>query len=297
MRDERFGRADLLMIITCFLWAVGTIVCKNAFGVAPGSFRVSVFNGIRFSIATVLLFISVKCSGSPMGIRREHACGIAVVSFFGMFLFMMLFHVGLSMTTAGETGIIMGLIPLAIVLVSFVSGCEKLNRRLIAGLAIGFAGVVIMHWQEGRLTLNPGNILVLASCINWGIYAVFGEKYLQRYPPLVVTAWVFLFTSLYHLPLVIYRIPDQCWQAVTAANWFNLGFAAVVPLFFANSLYYAAIKRMGSSRSGAYIYLEPVFTVLLAFMLRHEHLSLVQIAGLTVILLGVGLSKTNGYER
>ena len=120
LQGKRFiGQADIFMITACFFWAIGTVVSKNAFGTTPESFRVNIFNGLRFPIATVLLFTSLKISGSQVAIRLKHIPGFALVSFFGMFLFIVLFHNGLSITTASNTGIIMSVIPLVIVLISF----------------------------------------------------------------------------------------------------------------------------------------------------------------------------------
>ena len=72
MAEKHFvGNADILMIITCFLWGLGTVVCKNAYGDTPESFRVMVFNGLRSPVATLLLFISIKFSNSNARIRLE----------------------------------------------------------------------------------------------------------------------------------------------------------------------------------------------------------------------------------
>jgi len=293
--DSRcFGTADFVMIVTCFLWALGTVVCKNAFGNTPDSFRVMIFNGLRFPAATLLLFLSIKLSGVPAGINREHLPRIAIISFFGSFLFIVTFHVGLSITTASNTGIIMAIIPLVIVLMSFIARVEKPGKWLLIGICMGCAGVTGMNCKEGGLSLNTGDILVLLSCFCWGFYAVYGEKIMETYPPLVTTAWIFFFTSLYHIPLVIYFFPSQSWSTISGWNWFNLSFAAVGPLFIANWLYFSAIHRIGPSRSGIYINLEPVFTVILAFIMRNEHISLSQIAGLVVIILGVVIAKIPG---
>lgn len=289
---HRVGSADILMITTCFLWGLGTVVCKNAYGNTPESFRVMIFNGLRFPIATLLLFISIKFSGSKALIRLEHVPGIALLSFFGMFLFIVLFHVGLSMTTASNAGIIIAVIPLVIVLISFLCGFEKPAKWTILGIIMGFCGVVLMNYQNGNFIINKGGFLVLISSVCWGIYAVYGKKYMDVYSPVVVIAWIFLFTSIYHFPVLIYQFPSQSWSAISGWNWFNLGFATVVPLFIANALYFTSIHKIGPSRSGIYINLEPVFTVLLAFLIRNEKISLYQLIGFSVIILGVSISKT-----
>jgi len=288
---HRVGNADMLMIITCFLWGMGNVVCKNSYGNTPESFRVMIFNGIRFPIATLLLFISIKFSDSNARIRLEHVPGIALVSFFGMFLFIVLFHFGLSMTTASNAGIIIAVIPLVIVLISFLHGTERPTKWLISGIIVGFCGVLLMNYQNGIFIINKGDFLVLISSICWSIYAVYGKKFMDIYSPMTVTAWIFLFTSIYLLPVLIYQAPGQSWTTVSGWNWVNLGFATVGPLFVANVLYYTSIHKIGPSHSGIYINLEPVFTVLLAYLIRNENIYLYQLIGLLVIIFGVSISK------
>ena len=125
----------------------------------------------------------------------------------------------------------------------------------------------------------------------WSIKTLSLLSLSKRSAGVLITAWIFLFTSLFHIPVMIYQFPDQAWGAISGSNWLNLAFAAIFPLFIANMLYFISVHRIGPSRSGVYIYLEPVFTVILAFMIRHEHISSGQIIGFLLIIIGVRISK------
>lgn len=285
------------MTIVCLLWALGTVIGKNLLGNTPETFRPSIFNELRFLIATPLLFLLLRVSGSPLAIRREHLPGMLFVSFGGMFLFMVLFIFGLSLTSAANTGIIMGAIPLIIVLISVARGVDRLSVRLAAGVLLGLSGVLLMNWQNGAPAFNRGDLLILVAGFCWGIYAVWGEKYLEIYPPLLATAWIFLLLSIFYIPLFLYEFPRMSWRAVPFGNWLFLAFSAVGPLLAANTLYYTAIKYIGPSRSGIYINLEPVFTVILAALFLGERITPFQIAGLGIIILGVSLARMPEGER
>jgi drug/metabolite transporter (DMT)-like permease len=284
------------MIVVALFWALGTVVCKNAFGETPETFRVHVFNGLRFPIASAAIFLLLRITGAPLGIRREHILGMASVSFFGMFLFMVLFNIGLSLTTASNAGIYLGAIPLIIVIVSLFRGTDHPEARLIAGILIGMCGVVLVNGQAGVFGFNRGDLLALASGVCWAIYAVWGEKFLKIYPPMLATAWILLFLSLFYLPLFLHDLPRQTWSGISPANWGNLAYSSLGALVLANTFYFVAIRHIGPSRSGIYINLEPPFTLLLAFFLRGEHITFFQIAGLTVVIFGVILARTNGRE-
>lgn len=280
-----------MMLATVILWSLGTLICKNSYGDGPESFDVNFFNGVRYLIATSLMFLILLIRGINVRINKEHVTGMASVSFFGMFLFILLFNVGLSKTTAANTGIIMSVIPIVILAVAVLCSVERPNLAVTGGIILSALGVAVMYYKDGVLKVGAGDLFVLASCGFWGIYAVFGEKYMSYYRPMVATAWILFFTSVYYLPFVIMEFPHQVWSEISGWNWFNLVFGAIGPLLIANTLYYMAIHRIGPSRSGIYINLEPVIVVILAFFMRGETVNTMQLIGFAVVLLGVAATK------
>ncbi|MCE5248663.1 DMT family transporter [bacterium] len=290
--NARYGYADGAMLAACFLWALGTVLTREAIGGMPGGFHVYIFNGIRLSIATVLLFGFIIATGRSPWIRREHIGLVALVSFFGFFLFMAIFHLGLSRTTASHAGILSGTIPLYIVGISALTGIEKPTIWVVIGIAVGFSGVAALTFRGGISDFNPGDLLVIISCLCWAIFTVFGKGIVDCYSPLVSMGWTFFFTTVYHIPLFIMQLPGQSWSAITPNNWGNACIAAVGPLFLANTLYYYSLGKIGPSRVGAYTNLEPAFTLLLVYLLSsRETITALHIVGLTAIMTGIGLTK------
>lgn len=286
-----FGSADLAMIVTFLLWGLGAVVVKSAIGDTPETFRIFVFNGLRMPVVVLMLFTAARLSGEKIGLSREHIPLIALISFFGMFLHIVTSLIGLSLSSASNMGIIFATVPLFILLVSFVTGTEKPTKKLILGILVGMTGVVALTYQDGVIRLNPGDTIILASCLFWAVYTVYSKKIVKRYAPLVATAWVFLFASVYQFPLFIVQLRDQTWNTISLANWINLGIGTIGSYSIANTLYFYSIKKIGTIRVGIYNNLTPVFTVLFAYLLRGEEITLLKIAGLVVIILGIGITK------
>lgn len=282
------------MIVTCFLWGLNAVVTKNALGDAPEAFRTFVFNGLRIPAAALLLLVAAKASGRPAGISRKDFPLVAMVAFFGMFLFMMTFILGVSLTTVSNAGVINASTPLFIILVSVVTGIERPTGRTVLGMIVGMAGMLALARREGGFSLNAGDIFMLASCLAWAVHTVYGKRVVRRYNPIAATAWIYLLTSVFQLPFVIMQLPEQSWAAVSAANWLNLGISCVGSLFLANTLYYYAVERIGPSRVGVYTNLTPVFTLVLAALMRGEEITSGQVAGLVVIISGIVISNYRG---
>ena len=287
-----FGLADVAMVVTCFLWGLNTVISKNAIGDFPETFRVYIYNGLRIPFGTIFIIMAVKYTGGSIGVKKKHIPYIAVLAFFGMFLFMFAFILGVSLTSSTNTGVINATIPLFILIVSFISGIERPTVRTISGIAVGFCGMLTLTLKAGGISFNAGDLLLLGSCICWAIHTVFGKKLLNIYSPMVVIVWVYVFTSLYHIPLFIYQIPGQVWASISALNWFYLAVSAIGSVFIANCLYYYSITIIGPSKAGVYTNLTPVFTLLLAVLIRGESITSQHIVGLLLIITGIAVSKS-----
>jgi drug/metabolite transporter (DMT)-like permease len=126
---------------------------------------------------------------------------------------------------------------------------------------------------------------------------VYGKRILTRYNPMTVIAWVYLLTSLFQLPFVLWQAPKQSWPEISVWNWFAVGYSALGSLFLANTLYYFAVERIGPSRVGVYTNLSPIFTLLLAALIGGERITSAQIAGLAIIVSGIAVSNYRSQEH
>ena len=102
LHQKKFGLPDLALIITCACWGLNFVITKSSTGDTPDQFRLFIFNIIRFSAASLLLFITARVMGEHFGIRRDYLTSIAIISFVGNFLYQVLYMVGQSLTSASN---------------------------------------------------------------------------------------------------------------------------------------------------------------------------------------------------
>ncbi|MBN1290840.1 MAG: DMT family transporter [Candidatus Latescibacteria bacterium] len=291
-----FGSADAAMVMTCFLWGLNAVISKNALGDTPETFRVYIYNGLRIPAGTLFLILTLKLTGDSMRIRIKHLPYIALLALVGMFMFMFTFILGITMTSSTNTGVINATIPIFILLTSFLFGIERPTIRTITGIGIGFLGMLTLSFRLNGLSINTGDLLLLVSCLCWAFHTVFGKRLLGFYSPVAATIWIYLFTSIYFIPLFCTQFKDQNWSSISLMNWFYLAVSSIGSIFLANSLYYFAIKKIGPTKVGVYTNLTPVFTLLLAVLIRGETVTITHITGLLLILTGIGISKSKNKK-
>lgn len=291
--SRTFGLPDLALLITAACWGLNFVITKSAAGDATGQFRIFIYNLIRFPIASVLLFLIARLRGETLRIPGRYLGAISALSLVGIFMYQVLYMVGQTMTDSANIGIIYSFSPLLILLISIGAGIEKPSFFTFAGVLFGVAGLVMIIFEGGRLSIDVGSLLFLCAVVCWASYSVFGKPVLDRYPPVITIAWIFLFGSLYMLPLALYQLPGQEWSAVSGINILYVIVSALLSLSTGYTLFYYAIAKIGPAKAGVYTNLTPVFTLIFAASIRNETIRGIQLAGLSMIIGGIFITKMN----
>ncbi len=290
-QEHEFGIPDLALILTTACWGLNFVITKAAAGNDTGQIRIFIYNIIRFSLSSALLFALIRLRGQSPFISRRYIPAVAGLSFIGIFLYQVLYMVGQTLTSATNIGIIYSFMPLLILIVSVATKVEKPTVYTAAGVLLGCFGLAMILFEGGRLSLDFGSALFLCACLCFAAYAVLGKPVLDRIPPVTLMAWILLFGAIYQLPLAVRQMPVQAWGEITALNMLYVFLAAILSQFVGYTLFYYAISKLGPSRSGVYSNLTPVFTLFFAVLLGGETILPVHIAGLLVIVSGIAVTK------
>ncbi|MBS1597835.1 MAG: EamA family transporter [Bacteroidetes bacterium] len=180
------------------------------------------------------------------------------------------------------------------------------NRNTIAGLIIGFVGVVLLFSESAIHALSTtGNrweiislaILVIAA-IAWGGGSLFVKYYSTGESQSVNASWQMLSAGIAFIPVSIVsgEWKNFHWQEVGSNSWFALLYLIVFGSLIAYSAYTWLLKVRPAVQVSTHGYVNPVVAVLLGTMLANEKMTVMQIAGLIFILLSVLLLNMAKYR-
>lgn len=190
----------------------------------------------------------------------------------------------------GFVAIINATSPLWGALIAWLWLSERLKASQAAGLAIGFAGVVVLVSNRLGGSLGGAEFGILASLgasLMYGIAANYTRKYLTGANPLAIAAGSQLAATLMLTPFAIATWPAA---SVSIATWIAVSVMGVVSTGFAYMLYFRLIASVGASTALTVTYLIPAFAVLWGALLIGEVLTLRMAAGCAVILAGTALA-------
>ncbi len=254
---------------------------------------------MRFAIASLVLLIACAVTRTPLPLARWRP--ITAAAAFGVVGFNSLAFVGLSLTPASDSALIIPTtIPLATALFATVIH-ERLTARRLVGFAIATigAGLVIVGGQQGGAEASAlrlrGDLMELGAAAAWGASLTIGALVVRNETVLgYVTLMVLIGTAML-VPLGAVSRAYRDVPSWTADTWLAAGFLGVCSTAVAFVLFLWAVQRFGASLAAMVTYLTPIGTLVLAFIILAEQPVWLQLAGGAVILIGVRVAATRPH--
>ena len=275
--------ADLLLLGA--LWGGSFLFLRYAapaFGVVP-------LIWLRVTIASLVLLPLLLWHGQWDGLR-ERAGPIAVMGLFNSaFPFMLITWATLSIT-AGLASIVNASTPIFTALIGALWLKDRLSGLRLFGLALGFAGVLVLAADQADF--KPGGsgwavLAMLGATACYGFATNFTKRHLGGVSPLVNATGSQLVAVPVLLPFAWAAWPAQMPGAGPWAALLVLGLASTALAYL---IFFRLIARIGATRAVTVTFLVPVFGTLWGALFLHEALTLSMLGGGVVILLGTSLA-------
>jgi len=283
----------ILLTFCALFWAGSSVVGRHVAGEVPPM----ALNFWRWLLA--FLIVLTWTSGELWRHRTlvlqkwKYISFLALSSAIG---FGALHYVALQYTTAINGALFQGLMSICILISALIILGDRFGIREGIGVVLGFAGVAVIVTRGDLnvllgLTFNIGDIILLLATMSYSVYAVF----LRRAPPELsssaLMAGMFGFASLYMLPLwlIEFYVFERPVPVNLTAAW-SIGFMTLGPSVLAQIFWAYSVSKIGPGTAGYFIYLAPVFGVLLATSLLGEAFYTFHAAGIVLIFTGIWLA-------
>ncbi len=292
-RNRALLAARLKALVCVVVWGASFVTTK----IIVDQIDPAVLVPLRSFGGSVLLFVLLKRRGQWTGVVRDRRllAQLAALGFVGVALHLTIQVVGLSLTTASNTGWIVSMSPVFITLLAWQFLGEKLGRLQVIGFVVALSGaLLIVIARTGSLDVfglpsTGGDALVFASAITWAIFSVLSKQVIGRRSPAALMLHVMAIGFLMTLPLFVLR---QGWQAFGQLNlegWLALAFTVVFVAAVGYLFWYDALSVLDASQVGVFLYIEPLVTVVLSALVLDEPLRPLALLGGAAILCGVWL--------
>ncbi len=176
---------------------------------------------------------------------------------------------------------------------------ERLNWLQVGGIGIAACGVLLVVTKGNLLSISlgnfgtPGDFLILISAVNWAVFSALSRRGLLKYPATRMMFFVMAFGWLF--VSILFFTSDSLSQIanLTRQGWAGILFLGVLCSGVAYIFWYDALQVLPVAQTGAFVYLEPFITVIVAAIVLDEQLIAASLFGGAAILLGVWLVNRN----
>ena len=281
----------LYLLAVQVIFAVSPVVSIVAFReISPWSLA-----WVRLALAAFILLVWFFVA-SPDRVELSDYGRLAIFSVFGASVNQLCYLHGLSLTTAINATILIGMIPVFTFVIALLLGREATSVGKTLGVVLAFAGVFVLA-GPGSIsfdsTYSVGNVLLLSAAFAYSVYLVLARNIMSRYHPLTVVTWVFTFGSVVMLPFAWGDVARTSFLSLSALTWASIAFLVVFTSILAYFLTGFVLKKASSTLVAVYICLQPVMVAFLAVPILGETLTWTMALSGVLIFSGVVLSAAD----
>ena len=267
MKISQAAKAHLALFLVNVFYGASHVIAK---GIMPDFLTPNVFILFRVVGATflfwIITFFFVREKIDRSDYKRLALCGL-----FGVAINQLFFFHGLNLSSSINSGIIMTINPILVVILSFFLLKESITKTKVIGIVLGATGAILLTLAggTGKGDSTLGDFFLFINAASYAVYLVIAKPLMKKYQPLTVITYVFTFGLCFILlfPPTLSELFTTDYSTFTPSIIAKIVYVIVGVTFLTYLLTMYGLKYLSPAISSSYIYLQPVLVVFFAFFL------------------------------
>lgn len=297
-------RIDALLLIMTIIWGTNYAIVKSAFR----QLDPQAFNALRMLLASAVLAATSGVAQrsrlqdvfhTPARVTPADWRRLAWIGLVGHGLYQYLFVGGLARTSVANGALIISATPIVITFLSSLSRHQRPGRWHWVGTLISLAGIYVVVGRGAHVSAASlrGDLMLMGAVLCWAVYTMGARPLMERHSPVGVTALSMLIGTAVYAPLCAPAVARVPWGTISGITWVKLVYSAIFALCVSYTIWYAAVRAIGSARTAVYSNLLPIVAMATAFVWLHEPIGRVKLTGAALVLAGVAVARAGGFRR
>ncbi|HCW7318244.1 TPA: DMT family transporter [Staphylococcus aureus] len=280
LRDTTF----LSYLFTIILWGSAFPMIK----IALNDFSAESLSAFRLILATIILLPFVIIKKLPTPELRDIPV-IFILGFCGFVIYHTALNFGETLISAGISGILVSTTPIFSSALAYIFLKEHFSKWNWLSSLVAFIGIsIISISKDDYTTINVlGVFIILLASFSESLYFTFQKKYIEKYGFIAFTLYTIMASSPFMLIFIPEIINDI--HGVTFRSIVSVLYLAIFPTIIPYVLLAYIVKSVGVSDATMSLYLTPIVSLLLSYLLLDELPTTLAIIGGLITLLGVSL--------
>ncbi len=251
--------------IATTIYGINHTVAKEVMPVYIGS---AGFIMLRLLGATALFWL-ISLFTPKEKIESKDILKIVFASILGMCTNMLAFFRGLELSTPINSGVIITLSPVLVLILSYFFLKEKVTMKKILGIIIGFSGALFLIINSSKIGIN--------------------KPLTAKYNIFTLMKWLFLIGLVLSTPITYNQFVEVEWAELPWYAIWRMIYVVIGTTFMTYLLNIYALKTLSPTVIGSFIYLQPIITIIFALLTANDTLDSTKIIACLLVFIGVYL--------
>jgi len=244
--------------------------------------------GLRFTIASIAIWLWAKTSGLSFNIRKGQIYQLFVITII-FTVQLSLFYLGLSKTNASRGTLLVNILPFFVLFLAhfFLPG-DRITIRKITGMLIGFTGVAFVIFEKKSVTADfqSGDLIILAVAFLWACNVIYVKRIIDTFEAFHIV----LYPMIFSVPL--FFIEGFLWDASMIAYvdlkiFGSLLYQSLVTAAFGFVAWNKMLQKYGATSLHSFVFIMPIAGVMLGGIVLNEPITFNIIIALLLVVSGI----------
>ena len=247
-----------------------------------------------FITGIVLLPVAVsQLRRKGVSMTRRDWVALSGLGLLGVTLMSSLFHLAITFLPANIAALVFSCNPVFVVLFAPLLLSEKITVRKLSAVFFCLVGMGVLAVDRADGVSALGLLLMLAAIIVFALYTVLFKKMTPKYGALPITAVAGWVGGLFILPIAI-GFEGVPLAGYGVSDWVGILYLALVGTAAAYFLFIYGMGHVEASVGSMAFFLKPFLAALFAWLVLGEALSVQEMIGGAVILVGMVVALVPG---
>jgi len=269
---------------------------------APLSKSIMMFGAIGY-----LSLVSFRLAGAAIAfwvaslfVKREKVPPrdlflIFIASLFAIVFNQGIYITGVSLTSPINASIVTTFLPIITMIISALYLKEPITFKKILGVVVGGAGavlIIVSSTQQDALSTASNNnlkgiLLVFLAQLSYAIYFVFFKKFVEKYSPITLMKWMFLFATITYLPFGQSEFMHIDYTIIPFSVYRDITFVVLGSTFFTYLMVPIGQKNLRPTVASMYNNLQPIVATIAAAIMGIDAFGLIKGMAIALVFIGV----------